>query len=60
MLVADSPGRFESCICDSAHLVSPQTLSHQECTPPNLRLKLAALLSKEALCCLMVGTSAAA
>ena len=49
MLVADSPGRFESCICDSAYLVSPQTLSHQECTPPNRRLKLTALLLREAL-----------
>ena len=27
---------------------------------PNLRLKLAALLLKEAVCCLMFGTSAAA
>ena len=46
MLVADSLGRFESCVCDGAYLVGPQRLSHQECTPPNRRLKLAAPSNK--------------
>ena len=42
MLVADSLGRCESCLCDGVYLFSLQRLSHQECAPPNERVKLAA------------------
>ena len=41
MLVADSLGRCESCLCDGVYLFSLQRLSHQECAPPNERVKLA-------------------
>ena len=40
MLVADSLGRCESCLCDGVYLFSLQRLSHQQCAPPNMRLKL--------------------
>ena len=57
MLVADSLGRCESCLCDGVYLLSLQRLSHQECAPPNMRLKLAGLsFLKEAECCALAGT----